>query len=237
MDKNSYKNKCFSILGDSISTFEGISEPRGAEFYNMAKKLESGVTAYRRTWWGMVIDALGGELLTNNSISGSTLCRLKGSSSPTYACSADRTASLGRHGVAPDVIFAYIGTNDWGHGLNINQGENGVLLDDECVFRPAYRLMLERLRNNYPSAEIWCFTFPISRCSARTGFEFPYLFGGRHISEYCDAVRDTAREFGCRVIDLNKSCLPYDTIDCFHPNCEGMEAIAESVLRELSYVL
>jgi lysophospholipase L1-like esterase len=65
-------------------------------------------------------------------------------------------------------------------------------------------------------------------------FEFPYTYGGRHISEYCDAIKECAEQFGCRFIDLYNTQSPYDTIDGFHANSEGMQAIAEAVLNELN---
>ena len=69
MDKG-YKGKRFSVLGDSISTFDGYSEPDYAVFYDITHKLESGVLGPADTWWGRVIEHFGGELLVNNSFSG-----------------------------------------------------------------------------------------------------------------------------------------------------------------------
>ena len=71
--KSDYKEKKFSILGDSISTLQGYSEPDYAAFYDTAHKLKSGVLTPSDTWWGIVIERLDGELLVNNSISGSTV--------------------------------------------------------------------------------------------------------------------------------------------------------------------
>ena len=74
-DATQQKHKLrFSILGDSISTFSGYSEPAGAEFYDAEKKVLSRVTSQKDTWWGRTIEALGGTLLVNNSFSGSTVC-------------------------------------------------------------------------------------------------------------------------------------------------------------------
>ena len=58
-----YQNKYFSILGDSISTLEGYSQPREAAFYSGERKLKSGVFTPSDTWWGQVIERLGGQLL------------------------------------------------------------------------------------------------------------------------------------------------------------------------------
>ena len=70
-----YQNKYFSILGDSMSTLEGYSQPRHAAFYDTARKFESGVLRPSDTWWGMVIEHFGGRLLVNHSVSGSMVCR------------------------------------------------------------------------------------------------------------------------------------------------------------------
>lgn len=63
-----------SVLGDSASTLFGYSHPSDAVFYTAAKHYETGVYSLSDTWWGQVIDTLGGRLLVNNSFSGSTAC-------------------------------------------------------------------------------------------------------------------------------------------------------------------
>lgn len=229
-----YKNKLFSILGDSISTFENCSVPDGAAYYDMSHKLACGILTTSDTWWGQVIDRLGGELLVNNSFSGSTVCRHPSYEIQSYACSDERTASLGKCGVSPDVILVYIGTNDWGCGFRIFPDDRfGDDEDSPCLFVPAYQQMLSKLRANYPKAEIWCFTMAVSRCSAKPSFTFPYYHGGRHINEYCEAIRLCAERYGCRLIDLYKRAELYDTLDGFHPTASGMQTIADAVLNEV----
>ena len=231
MIPNRYKGKCFSILGDSISTLQGYSEPEYAIFYDTARKLESGVLTSLDTWWGQVIKQLEGKLLVNNSFSGSTVCWHPLYEVASYACSTKRTSSLRKEGVSPDVIMIYMGTNDWGCGTRIYYDEKYDCSEDNpALFSVAYRKMLVKLKNNYPEAEIWCFTLPISCCSSMEGFAFPYCYGGRHIDEYCQEIRACAAELGCRLIDLHAHDEPYDTIDGFHPNASGMRTIANAVI-------
>ena len=223
--KKQYKNKYFSILGDSISTFEGYSTPRFSEFYTDRIKYSSGIVKFEHTWWGNVIDTLGGELLVNHSISGSKVCGKVG------ACSDARTSVLGRDDVTPDVIMVYMGTNDWGAGVKIYpEGEEHA---DESVFSFAYRAMLEKLKRNYPKAEIWCFTLGVGTRLFNPDFSFPYTKAGRHIEEYCREIRACAKEYGCRLIDLYRPEQPFDTLDDFHPNFFGMQTIADAVLEQL----
>lgn len=228
-EHSNYKGKYFSILGDSISTLEGYSTPEFAAYYDLSRMLSTDIITPSDTWWGQVIDTLGGRLLVNNSFSGSTVSWRPLYEIESYACSDERTSSPGRNGISPDVIMIYMGTNDWGYGTRIS----GDVDSTEC-FLPAYRLMLEKLRANYPAAEIWCFTLPIGECLSKDGYIFPRRIGGRDICEYCDAIRTCAKEYGCRLIDLYSKDEPHDTIDGFHPNKNGMKTLADAVIVALS---
>ena len=104
---NTYKGKAFSVLGDSISTLFGYSTPEDAVYYSASRRYETGVCYLRDTWWGRVIEALGGRLLINNSFSGSTVCRYSESEYDSYACSDGRTSALSEGGCAPDVIMIF----------------------------------------------------------------------------------------------------------------------------------
>lgn len=212
-----YQDKYFSILGDSVSTLEGYSQPDFAAFYDTEKKLLSGVLTPADTWWGQVIDALGGRLLVNNSFSGSTVCKLPAYEIESYGCSDERTGSLHSGDVTPDVIMVYIGTNDWGRGI------------DPAVFAKAYQCMLEKLRKNYPKAELWCFTLAISQFAS--GEPFPYCYRGYHMEEYCNVIRGLAAQYGCRLIDLYRNADPYETIDDFHPSAGGMLTLATAAIN------
>jgi len=227
MSRN-YKNKYFSILGDSVSTFEGYSEPEDAVFYDVSKKLESDILTCTDTWWGRVVEALGGKLLVNNSFSGSTVSFNPLYEIPSYSCSDERTRSLGKDGVLPDVIMVYMGANDRGYGVKIDGGNGDS--DKPETFKTAYCLMLEKLRKNYPDAEIWCMTLPKGKCEARSDFKYPVCIDGQHISEFCDAIMCCGEKYGCRVIDLYNLIDSYDAIDGFHPSLDGMRTIADAVL-------
>jgi len=232
-----YKNKYFSILGDSISTFEGISEPKEAVYYDTTRKLASGIVTVSDTWWGQVVERLGGKLLVNNSWSGSTVCWNSLYQVPSYGCSDERTASLGKNGIEPDVIIVFMGTNDWGHGFQVVSSKHVKGDEHNCaIFSNAYQTMLKKLRANYPKTEIWCMTLPISCCSVKERFEFSYYYGGRHISEYCDAIKEIAQQYNCRVIDLYNCNVYYDTVDGFHPNISGMKVIAQTFINKLNFL-
>ncbi len=226
-----YKDKYFSVLGDSISTLEWYSRPREASFYDAEKKRVSGIATVADTWWGNVIARLGGRLLVNDSWSGSTVSESSAYFVPSYGCSDERTSSLGESGILPDVVIVFMGINDWGVGFNV--GESLSASEDCSSFSVAYRTMLEKIKTHYPKAEIWCMTLPYGCRSGERVVEFSHERRKIKIEEYCEAIRRAASALDCRIVDLYEQRCIYDTIDGYHPNKDGMEAIAHCVLSSL----
>ena len=92
---NPYFGKKFSVLGDSISTLEGC-HPQGYKvFFKDEICKRTGVVKETDTWWGKVICFFGGELLVNNSWSGSRVTMVPENSElfPS-ACSDGRVRAL-----------------------------------------------------------------------------------------------------------------------------------------------
>ena len=148
-----YKNKLFSILGDSISTLVGYSTPKYAVFYEESKKYEADIHFPEDTWWGQVINHLGGSILVNNSFSGSMVIKHPQQTFPSYGCSDERTSSLHTIESTPDVIMVFMGTNDWGAGVRPtpnNETEN----ENYAIFMCAYRSMLEKIKKNNRKSQV-----------------------------------------------------------------------------------
>ena len=237
--RNGDEMKLFSILGDSVSTFEGYSEPKDGVYYDMARKISARMCSVLDTWWGKVVSKLNGEILVNYSISGASVCCLPAHKVEIYGCSDKSTSSLHKGEKSPAVIIVFLGANDWGMGVRVkpSRGLNGEReRGNLSYFAFAYEAMLKKLKNNYPNAEIWCMTLPVTYCSMVQEFSFPDSIAGRHISEYCETICETAKNCGCRVIDIyspNDRCKQFDTIDGFHFNAEGMENLANVIFREI----
>ncbi len=231
---NPYFGKQFSILGDSISTLEGYN-PKGYKvFYSGENCEKSGVNEIEDTWWGKVINYFGGELLVNNSWSGSRVTKLPGREQlfPS-GCSDERTSSLHIGAVKPDVIIVHLGTNDWARGVKL-RSETGNYGDIEENFEQAYSMMLDKVRRNYPVAEIWCCTLCETYIAEKTSFKFPHTYAGIHVEAYNEIVRDMARQKHCKLIDLYDYHMPYDSIDGSHPTRKGMSTIATAVVWAVS---
>jgi lysophospholipase L1-like esterase len=199
----SYTNKYFSILGDSISTLEGYNPRENAVFYEGMNKVLAEVFHPTDTWWGRVIDNLGGELLANESFSGSTVCRHPAYEIESYGSSDARTGALGSEGKLPDVVMVFMGINDRGRRFPTEK------------FLSEYRLMLGKIKKNAPKAEIWCINLP----SSAKG------------DAYCDAIAQAAAECGARLLDV--SDIEYASIDGLHPDNSGMKTIADAVISAI----
>lgn len=232
---NPYFGKQFSVLGDSISTLDGYNPLGYNLFYFGENCFRSGVREMKDTWWGKVIDFFGGELLVNNSWSGSRVTRLPDSDSlfPS-GCSDERTGNLHIRSVIPDVIIVYLGTNDWAYGAD--KKSSTIVLDHtfHCQsFDFAYSTMLSKIKSNYPNAEIWCCTLCATFMSSDPSFNFPYNYHGTHIKEYNQIIETVAKHQNCKIIDLFSYSVPYDSIDGSHPNVNGMNTLATLMIRSI----
>lgn len=236
--KNSYFDKRFSIIGDGISTLQGYN-PGGAKvFYGLENYNATGVGSVLHTWWGMLADYFGSEILVNSSWSGSMVTKAPDQSLAFPAAySKTRTGTLHQMRVEPEVILVYVGTNDWLKGVKPEKEKKPGLLGrlfgssanqkpDYSVFEEAYRKMLSRLRKNYPEAEIWCCTLTSSYMSQNPSFVFPLSYGGENIEVYNNCIRWSASEYRCRIIDFYRFGIPYDSVDGTRPNLYGMRALA-----------
>ncbi len=224
-----YKDKYFSILGDSISTYEGYLPDGYPAFYSRRNAFITGINGYFDTWWGQLLKHFGAELLVNNSWSGSYVCKPRGCEIESYGCSNERTFGLHRDGIYPDVILVYIGTNDRGACFKLTDSDKS----DLNVIENAYGVMLDKLKINYPNAEIWCCTFPITSCLRNPYFCFPVLQEGVPMTEYGELIKRVAIDKNCRTIDLWDEALTCDTIDGLHPNLQGMNRIAQKAIKAM----
>ncbi len=211
-----YKGKLFSILGDSISTFEDMNPRYFPVYYQHELRLSNDVLTPADTWWHKVISHFGGKLLVNNSYSGGTvvLAPYVPMASGVYS---PRIELLARDGTEPDVIMVFLGTNDLGYGMYAEK-ENPLQ-----SFPTAYDVMIGRIRDRFPKAEIWCMTL----LSRRSAYDSDRILGNfAEMERYNAVIRSVCCKRGCLTVDLFSYGIPYSCRDGLHPDKEGMETIA-----------
>ena len=205
-----------SILGDSISTYRGISNDASA------CRSTAGNPCYYRapfpirdTYWMRLIDALGLTLCVNNSWSGGNL-----SGKNDDFSGVRRASALSRdNGEHPDLIIVFMGINDLGRNVA------------PTVFSSDYNEALLTIKKQYPTARVCCINLPDRDIIPSSRTEC-----------FNHVIEDAAKAAGERffVADLYHSRLCRETyylntMDGLHPDPDGMRMIAEvaeSAIRE-----
>ena len=208
------KCKRISILGDSISTYRGVSN-------NGAARAETAHYPYRyappfpveKTYWHRVCESLELTLCVNNSYSGGNLC---GRDDPDSGVC--RAAALSQdNGDMPDIIIVFMGINDLGRGV------------DAETFAADYALTLDTVGHLYPTAYVCCINLPDRDPFLHTRAERFNLAIER-------AVALAGKRFF--VADLFRSRLRDDfyymnTTDGLHPDEDGMAIIAQVITDKI----
>lgn len=240
----------FSIMGDSISTFEGCTPDGYTLFYNDERLEVSGVTSPNDTWWSHVARALGGEILADDAWSGSMV---DGAGFPAAKSPERAAALLGEDGQTPDVVITFIGINDYGWGGAAAQAAGHSHAMPKCIdpasvpeqvagaapadaaeqFGAAYRTMLRNIHAVAPSALVYCVTLLPGRTRGVDHPEFAYRLRGVHLDEYNRAIREAAAAEGCRVADVRAFGRDYESLEGTHPTNLGMRQFASMVVRAM----
>ena len=242
--------KTFSIMGDSISTFEGCVPDGYTLFYNDERLERSGVLRPEDTWWSHAVRALGGTVLADSAWSGSMV---EGAGFPAASSPERAAALLGPDGQAPDAVLVFIGINDYGWGGAEAQAAGRSHAMPRCIdpatvpeqiagaapadaaerFAAAYRTMLRNIRAAAPEAAVYCITLLPGRTHGVDHPEFCYRLRGHHLDEYNAAIRDAAAAEGCRVADVRAFGRDYDSLEGTHPTNLGMRQFASMVVRAM----
>ena len=233
-----------SILGDSISTFNGYNPKGYAVYYDEDTQKRNGLHSVYDTWWAKVNQELNAYLCVNNSYSGS---KVSGVEFPAGCCQ-ERIANLRTSDYIPDLILVYMGFNDFGYGVPISCSplSNEGRVNLRC-FEDAYHQMLIGLRYFYPNAKIVCATLMRTTMKQNSLWHFPDKWGGISIDDYNNAIRRAATNCHIGLADLAKHHLSlavfalhdkrYETLDGAHPTAKGHQTIADEWIACLSKLL
>ena len=193
---NGFQCGKLSIIGDSISTYDGT----GIDGYNMYYPRED-VDHVSKTYWGRLLMNGSGTLEVNASYSGS--CVSSNRNSVGYPSLCDRVSLLGN----PDTIIIALGTNDSNNEVPIGEFTYDADMDslDESYFASAYIKGVKMIQQSYPEARIICLIF----------MDMAQL--------YRNAIKDIASHFSLECVDIKYF---ESLGDEKHPSFKGMVYIA-----------
>lgn len=221
-----FNKKTLSILGDSISTYQGISNDGSANesiignpyFYRRSFPLE-------KLYWKRIMGTFDLELCVNNSWSGGNL---SGIADPNSGVNRVRHLSNAQ-GQSPDLIILFMGMNDLGRRIDVE------------VFAADYQNTLQTIKEIYPKADVCCVNLPSrdETVTARTECFNQAIQNAVDAVDAVDAMDSCQKRFF--IADLFHSQLKNDdyymnTVDGLHPDEDGMRIIAqviENVIREV----
>ena len=217
-----------SIVGDSVSTFEGYNPQGYAVFYDREMQARNELNSVYDTWWAKVNQALHAFLCVNNSYSGSKVSgRVFPAGESTERLSVLRTADH-----APDIILIYLGFNDFGNGIEVRRPKRWFRRDLMSeYFEDAYDNMIKTVRSYYPNAVIVCGTLMRTKMKDNDRWLFPEKFAGVALEAYNDAIRKTARKNRCILADIALTGERYETLDGSHPTAKGHATLANAWIR------
>lgn len=205
-----------SILGDSISTFEGYIPSKNKVFYPAGN-----VEKVEDTWWFQVKEALNLKLLVNQSFSGSRVTLSHNKPSSSAFCSTERLSSL-----KGDIIIIYGGVNDY-----FRQDDLPTL----SFFVESYDYILRTIRTLNPDSKIICLT------SGHWIDNNPMYKNSKGISQIDlnDSIVKSADKNSIDSIDILRAIelTPSNFYLGAHPSREGMKQLADYIINRIIEIL
>lgn len=200
-----------SIIGDSISTYEGYIPEDYPAYYPQAYL---DVDSVEKTWWHQVLSHFNTNLCVNSSYSGGVL---KPDVNEKSALNSTRLDNLKTITTIPDIIIIYIGINDCKVGYQ------------SILFERDYKDLIETLQEKYNQAQIFVCTYPYSRLGLEEYKELKLT--------YSSIVRSLADKYHLGLIDIEKVITDTNYYQLManplHPTAKGMTVIAEEAIKAI----
>ena len=240
----SLNGKKLSILGDSISTFDGYIPTD----YNIYYPGSGEISTVEKTWWYQVMAATGMELNANASSSNTTVT---GDPADTTGSAPGRSLKRmgdltpGDNGANPDILIVFMGTDDFHKSVPLGSFDGPSKQEDTVTnnFCDAYELMLQKLNALYPDTQIYFCT--LLETNAGDTDEHPDTYpctnkNGNTIGDFNAEIATIASAYNYPVIDVHNCGITYEklgeyTSDGVNPNAAGAALIAEYIINDLQY--
>ena len=205
-----------AIIGDSISTFEGVIPSSHRKYYPTDG---CDVDEWTKTYWGHLInDYWHCELDVNTSWSGSSVASGKEGSVRTPFVDDSRLSLLKN----PDCVILFGGTND-------AIDSNGIGLGEFCYdtplaqinhnkrFRDAYIYVIKYIQGKFPDAQIIC------------------IIGTDITGDYGTSVEAIAKHYGLPTVDFRGEKKVAGKVTIFsgsHPDAAGHAYKAKKIYEQ-----
>ena len=207
-------NCTFGILGDSYSTFKGWIPEGNRRYYPFTEEVADVLTV-EQTWWHLLMQKRGLQLVINDSYSGATVCEdVRVGYPPESAFTARAVRSFSARAEKLQYIFLFGCTNDdwFGKTPGQLQFENWTAEDLQRIL-PAYCYVLNHLAKENPETHIIVII--------NTGLS----------QSLADSMMQAAQHYGAHIVALH-----HIDKQNGHPTALGMTQIADQVDRALDLI-
>ena len=237
--KTKIMGKKLSILGDSISTYSGVSNVE-SPCYGEGGKFPEFVQA--DTWWQQAINTYDMELCVNESIGGSGVMYNGNNTSITAKSAINRVETLANASVNPDIIVFELGSNDHQtpqgtlsdtiskvSTLVTDDGDGTYTYATPETFADAYLITLHKAMTLYEGADIFCYSIWTSTKETSN----PIISG--LVDYFAETYHINIRFIN---MDLTTLCEDKSTnlLDGVHPSAEGMDIMTEAFVKAMKSV-
>jgi len=204
--------KKISVLGDSISSYPNVSNGSMAATTNSTIKDnpywynrdDKHLDSWTKTYWGRMIEKYGMSLCVNNSVAGGWLTKdvNEKSLAGITRCTELHDNTGSDAGTEPDIIVAYMGTNDLINSVPVGQltdatysnvkNADGTYITP-TTFTEGYIIMMDKMVNRYQKADVFCFTLLPTSAAANNA---------EMRSEYNARIKAIAQHYEATVVDI-----------------------------------
>ena len=249
-----------SILGDSISTYTGISNDSENTNSTIQDNLvwytgsTSDVTSADQTWWMQLANNTGMNLLVNNSSGGARVVSDRPESGKETVTAAYKTRCVQLHddtgnnaGTNPDVIAIMIGTNDYyienasgsvtdidWDSLITDNGDGTFNYATPTTFAECYAIMLHKMSVEYENADIFACSLTMRSLSGSQITKFASF--NQVIIDLCNSDMFKNRVV---LVDLYNNCgitlsnINTYTADGVHLKQTGMDKVTDCIIEAM----
>lgn len=221
------QRKTISFLGDSITTLANYNPENYNIYYEGYTAKEYNVDTIDKTYWGKLLEYYNLDLFINNSYSGSTLTKTNFLMDFPAAISPLRTDHLSKNGINPDIIYIFIGINDFYNNVPLNNDDNFK------NFYYSFNYLINRLYSKYPTSEIWVSNLPYPRLKGDLKSINEKNNNGNTLEDYNKVINEVALKHNCKLINIANINENYETLDGVHPNNEGMINLFNMIIKNI----
>ena len=228
------KNYKYSVLGDSRSTFRGIS-PWSDHCHYPDNYLKNS----NDMWWAIMEKNTGLQRLKIDAFSGSRIST--GGATPHYAdgyefCTDLRINELVDGEIKPDYVFVYGGVNDWYNNIAI--GNTSYNSDDTDNVANALAITLKKIQTKIPNAKIYVILENYTDNVYKGQYNFPVNSSKIPLGDLIEAQKNVCTRMCIPYIDTSEININYSNItdflpDYVHGNIVFNKFLGDIVSREI----